>query len=83
MTLCSLSPDYVVCNPPRTGVDEKPLRKLVEMKPKAISYLSCNPKTLLDDLSILSLHYKMDKAVVLDMFPQTKHFETLIQMTLK
>lgn len=79
----SLTPDYVVCNPPRTGVDEKPLRKLVEMKPKAISYLSCNPKTLLDDLSILSLHYKIDKAVVLDMFPQTKHFETLVQMTLK
>ena len=79
----TLSPDYVVCNPPRTGVDEKPLRKLVEMKPKAISYLSCNPKTLLDDLSILSLHYNIDKAVVLDMFPQTKHFETLVQMTLK
>ncbi|MCM8528043.1 MAG: 23S rRNA (uracil(1939)-C(5))-methyltransferase RlmD [Lentisphaeraceae bacterium] len=83
MQECTLSPDYVVCNPPRTGVDERPLRKLVEIKPKAISYLSCNPKTLLDDLSILSLHYKMDKAVVLDMFPQTKHFETLVQMTLK
>lgn len=78
-----MSPDYVVCNPPRTGVDEKPLRKLVEMKPKAISYLSCNPKTLLDDLNILALHYDMEKAVVLDMFPQTKHYETLVQMKLK
>ena len=79
----SMSPDYVVCNPPRTGVDEKPLRKLVEMKPKAISYLSCNPKSLLDDLNILALHYDIEKAVVLDMFPQTKHFETLVQMKLK
>ena len=83
MLKSTLSPDYVVCNPPRSGVDEKPLRKLVEMKPKAISYLSCNPKSLLDDLSILSLHYNIDKAIVLDMFPQTKHFETLVQMTLK
>ena len=79
----SMTPDYVVCNPPRTGVDEKPLRKLVEMKPKAISYLSCNPKSLLDDLNILALHYDIEKAVVLDMFPQTKHYETLVQMKLK
>ena len=79
----NLKPDYVVCNPPRTGVDERPLRKLIEMKPKAISYLSCNPKSLLDDLNILDLHYEMEKAVVLDMFPQTKHFETLVQMKLK
>lgn len=77
-----LTADYVVCNPPRTGIDEKTLRRLVEMKPKAISYLSCNPKTLLDDLNILSFFYKIDKAVVLDMFPQTKHFETLVQMRL-
>ena len=83
MATSELKPDYVVCNPPRTGVDEKPLRKLVEMLPKAISYLSCNPKSLLDDLNILSIYYNIEKAVVLDMFPQTKHFETLVQLKLK
>jgi 23S rRNA (uracil1939-C5)-methyltransferase len=77
------SPDYAVCNPPRTGVDERPLRALMKLKPKAISYLSCNPKTLLDDLSIMTLHYNIEQALVLDMFPQTKHFETLVQLRRK
>ncbi|NQZ55933.1 MAG: 23S rRNA (uracil(1939)-C(5))-methyltransferase RlmD [Lentisphaeraceae bacterium] len=77
------TPDYVVCNPPRAGVDERPLRKLMKLKPKSISYLSCNPKTLLEDLAIMTLHYKIDSAKILDMFPQTKHFETLVQLSLK
>lgn len=83
METCEESPDFAVCNPPRTGVDERPLRALVKLKPKGISYLSCNPKTLLDDLAIMSLHYKIESATVLDMFPQTKHFETLIQLRRK
>ena len=83
MESCEESPEFVVCNPPRTGVDERPLRALVKLKPKGISYLSCNPKTLLDDLAVMSLNYKIENATVLDMFPQTKHFETLIQLRRK
>ena len=72
------SPDYVVCNPPRTGVDEKTLRKLNEIRPKQMAYLACNPKTLLEDLGILTLRYEITDVYVLDMFPQTHHFETLV-----
>ena len=64
-------------------MDERPLRALMKLKPKGISYLSCNPKTLLEDLTIMALHYKIESATVLDMFPQTKHFETLIQLRRK
>ena len=83
MKECTQVPDFAVCNPPRNGVDEKPLRKLMELKPKGISYLSCNPKTLLEDLSIMTLHYKIESAMVLDMFPQTRHFETLVHLKRK
>ena len=83
MLSCSEQPDFTVCNPPRTGIDEKPLRQLMKIKPAGISYLSCNPKTLLDDLAIMALHYDIVSASVLDMFPQTKHFETLIHLKRK
>ncbi|MCM8532763.1 MAG: hypothetical protein NE330_16465, partial [Lentisphaeraceae bacterium] len=42
MEECSIDPDFAVCNPPRAGVDERPLRALMKLKPKGISYLSCN-----------------------------------------
>jgi len=77
------TPDFAVCNPPRSGVDEKPLRRLMQIKPAAISYLSCNPKTLLEDLQIMTLHYDIESVFVLDMFPQTRHFETLVQLRRK
>lgn len=76
------TPGFAVCNPPRNGIDEKPLRKLIQLKPQGISYLSCNPKTLLEDLAILARHYKIESTTILDMFPQTKHFETLVQLRL-
>lgn len=71
-------PDYVVCNPPRTGVDEKTVRKLNEIRPNQMAYLACNPKTLLEDLGILTIRYEITDVYVLDMFPQTHHFETLV-----
>jgi 23S rRNA (uracil1939-C5)-methyltransferase len=83
MIECSESPDFAVCNPPRSGVDERPLRKLMELHPKGISYLSCNPKSLLEDLSIMSRYYQIESAMVLDMFPQTRHFETLVHLKRK
>ena len=70
--------DYLVLNPPRSGVDEKPLRAISKSGAKSISYLSCNPMSLMDDLGILTLRYEIEKVYVLDMFPQTQHFETLV-----
>lgn len=75
------SPEYIVVNPPRIGVHEKALRRIIDMKTPNISYLSCNPITLMEDLGILSIHYDIEEIILLDMFPQTPHFETLVHLT--
>lgn len=72
--------DLVVVNPPRVGITEAGVAGLLESRPPAISYMSCNPLTLLTELQGLSEAYDLTDVAVLDMFPQTPHFETLVHL---
>lgn len=70
--------DVVLMDPPRTGSSEKFLAALVKLKPKRVVYVSCNPETLVRDLKYLcGKGYRMKKGVGVDMFPFTKHVETV------
>lgn len=70
--------DVVVVDPPRKGCDETLLNTLVEMQPKRIVYVSCDPATLARDLKYLSEHgYDVKKARAVDMFPNSVHVETV------
>lgn len=73
--------DCVVVNPPRAGIGEKVVGRLKHLAPPAIAYLSCNPMTLLPDLASLSDRYRIESLTLFDMFPQTRHFETLALLT--
>lgn len=70
-------PDVVITDPPRVGMDEKVVRKLLEIAPDRIVYVSCNPSSQARDLAILAEKYVVMKMRPVDMFPQTLHIENV------
>lgn len=71
--------DVVVVDPPRKGCDQKVLDTIVEMNPKKVVYVSCNPATLARDLKYLGENgYKTLEIQPVDMFPHTVHVETVV-----
>lgn len=75
-----IDPDIILVNPPRRGLSDS-IKILLEQRPGTIIYSSCNYETLASDLVKLSSFYKMTRVQIFDMFPHTKHFETLVQLT--
>jgi 23S rRNA (uracil1939-C5)-methyltransferase len=77
-----LQPDFVLLDPPRTGLEPAVLDKLVEMRPPLIVYVSCDPSTLARDARRLSLAgYRLADLALFDQFPQTSQIESLALMT--
>src|SRR5699024_663292 len=78
-----LRPDVITVDPPRKGCDEALLKAMINMQPKRIVYVSCNPSTLARDLRILEDGcYKTQELQPVDMFPQTMHVESLALLEL-
>ena len=70
--------DVVFMDPPRAGSDEAFLSSVVTLAPKRVVYVSCNPETLARDLLYLTKHgYRAQECQPVDMFPWTKHVETV------
>lgn len=76
-------PDTIVVDPPRTGCDERFLQTVLEVEPKRFVYVSCNPSTLAKDIQYVSKKYKVEWIQPVDMFPQTSHVESVVQLILK
>ncbi len=75
-------PDIIILDPPRSGVHPKALEYVVKFDAKDIIYVSCNPKTLVNDLKYLTYHgYEIEKTKLMDMFPNTPHVETVVKLT--
>jgi 23S rRNA (uracil1939-C5)-methyltransferase len=71
-------------NPPRKGCSAELLQTLCQILPKQIIYVSCDPDSLAHDLQVLVTGgYQIEKVQPVDMFPQTAHVETLVQLKLK
>ena len=68
----------VVLDPPRKGCDQTVLESVMSANPKKIIYVSCNPATLARDLTVLKEKYDLKSVDLFDMFPNTKHVETLV-----
>lgn len=68
----------VVLDPPRKGCDERVLDAIKAASPDLVCYVSCNPATLARDLARLDECYGITSVTPYDMFPQTKHVETLV-----
>ena len=78
----SLDKSIVVIDPPRKGCDEAVLKSMLDARPTQIIYISCNPATLARDLRILSETYTIQSITPYDMFPNTRHVETLVSLCL-
>jgi len=70
--------DVVLVDPPRSGLRPQAREAILKQGPRAIIYVSCNPATLARDARvILEAGYRLEKTVLVDMFPQTYHIETV------
>ena len=76
-------PDVIITDPPRAGMHEKLVTKLLEMAAPKIVYVSCNTATQARDLGLLSEKYTIDKIQPVDMFPHTHHIECVVLLKLR
>jgi 23S rRNA (uracil1939-C5)-methyltransferase len=69
-------PDVLVVDPPRAGLSQKVVRRIIEAAPKRIVYVSCNPTTLAPNAAqLVEAGYRLTRVRPVDMFPQTPHIE--------
>jgi 23S rRNA (uracil1939-C5)-methyltransferase len=74
-------PQVVVLDPPRSGMNHVTIKDVIELNPKKIVYLSCNPTTQVRDLKLFEMGgYKLIKIRPVDMFPHTYHIENVALM---
>ncbi len=76
-------PDVIITDPPRAGMHEKLVNKLLEIESPKIVYVSCNTATQARDIQLLSEKYKVEKIQPVDMFPHTHHIESVALLTLQ
>ncbi len=68
--------DVVVVDPPRAGLSQKVVRRVLEVEAQKIVYVSCNPTTLAPNArQIVDAGYELGPVTPIDMFPQTPHIE--------
>ena len=77
-------PDLVVVDPPRSGLGPKVTTALIQIGPKEIAYISCDPATLARDLrAFVDAGYAIDEMHMVDLFPQTYHLESVVKLSRK
>ena len=78
-----LKADVVMFDPPRKGLDKKSIDNILNIRPKKIVYISCNPATLVRDLAKFEEIYDVKEIQPVDMFPFTGHVECCSVLYLK
>ena len=73
--------DIIILDPSRKGVHSNALNWVLKLSPPQIIYVSCNIESLKKDLMELKDCYEINKIMPLDMFPQTKHVECVVNLT--
>ena len=75
--------DFVLLDPPRSGTEKETIDGLLKLKPREISYVSCDPAILARDLRLLTEKlYRIESITAIDLFPQTHHVETVVRLKL-
>jgi 23S rRNA (uracil1939-C5)-methyltransferase len=73
-------PDLIITDPPRAGMHEKLVRKLLEIGAPRIVYVSCNVATQARDLQLLDERYRVVRVQPVDLFPHTHHIENVVEL---
>ncbi|MEJ7610307.1 MAG: 23S rRNA (uracil(1939)-C(5))-methyltransferase RlmD [Ferruginibacter sp.] len=76
-------PDVIITDPPRAGMHEKLVIKLLEIAAPVIVYVSCNTATMARDMLLLDEKYTVEKVQPVDMFPHTHHIECVARLVRK
>jgi 23S rRNA (uracil1939-C5)-methyltransferase len=77
----SVKPDLIVADPPRTGLGAETCTLLAEIAAPAVVCVSCDPATLARDLrALIGSGYQIQSITLADLFPQTFHLETVVQL---
>lgn len=76
-------PDVIITDPPRAGMHEKLVNKLLEIAAPTIVYVSCNTATQARDIALMDEKYSVEKIQPVDMFPHTHHIECVVLLKLK
>jgi 23S rRNA (uracil1939-C5)-methyltransferase len=76
-----VNPEFIVVDPPRSGLGDSVTRALASMSAPRLTYVSCDPATLARDLvPLLAAGYRVEGAHLVDLFPQTYHLESVLQL---
>jgi 23S rRNA (uracil1939-C5)-methyltransferase len=76
-----LAPDFILLDPPRAGLGKAVVRRLLELKPRHLTIVACDPATLARDLPhLLTGGYQIEEMILVDLFPQTFHLETVVRL---
>lgn len=70
-----IKPTAIIVDPPRRGLDEETINKILEIEVKKLVYISCNPATMTRDIEMLQDRYVVNEIQPVDMFPFTSHVE--------
>jgi 23S rRNA (uracil1939-C5)-methyltransferase len=76
-------PDVIITDPPRAGMSEQLVAKILEIGAPTVVYVSCNPATQARDLHWLDGRYAVTRVQPVDMFPHTHHIENIVQLRLR
>jgi 23S rRNA (uracil1939-C5)-methyltransferase len=74
------TPDLLVADPPRSGLGASVTSSILRMRPRRLALVSCDPSTLARDLRNLMGAYRIRRVALVDLFPQTYHFETVMHL---
>ncbi|MGI8988957.1 MAG: class I SAM-dependent RNA methyltransferase [Bryobacteraceae bacterium] len=74
-------PDFVLADPPRSGLGKHVVSRLAQLKPRAITIVACDPATLARDLAaLIAAGYCFERLTLIDLFPQTFHIEAIAKL---
>jgi 23S rRNA (uracil1939-C5)-methyltransferase len=76
-------PDLVIADPPRAGLDKAMTTEILRLRPRDFVLVSCDPATLSRDLATLVEGFEIARLTLVDLFPQTYHFETVVHLKRK
>ena len=76
------TPDFILADPPRAGLGKLVVKELARIHAPRLTIVSCDPATLARDLqALLVSNYRIEKITLVDLFPQTFHLETVVELS--
>jgi 23S rRNA (uracil1939-C5)-methyltransferase len=73
-------PEVMIIDPPRAGMHKDVVKRVLEMAPQRIVYVSCNPSTMARDMGMMKESYRVSEVQPVDMFPHTYHIESIARL---